>query len=124
MRPYQAIILLITIYFVVACSEPEETHATVDSAIDYGAFEDASKQPDANITHEGDWQIVSRVENGDRVYWFVAPDVDKVSPALFKKTIHAGDKEKKTVIVSKCDGPKPTCDSLMEQFKTLSEKYK
>ncbi len=124
MKCLHVIIMLMLSCFVIACSQPEKAPASVDSAITYDAFEDASKNPDANISHEGDWTIVSRVENGDRVYWFVAPDKDKVSPALFKKTVHDGDKEKETVTVSNCEAPRQTCDSLMEKFKTLSEKYK
>jgi hypothetical protein len=125
MKPLLGIILLITIYFVAGCSEPQDTTASVDSAVIYNAFEDASKKPDASITHDGDWTVVSRMEKGDRVYWFVAPDVNKVSPALFRKTIHVDDKGgKEIVIVSNCEAPKQTCDDLMEKFKSLSEKYK
>jgi hypothetical protein len=65
------------------------------------------------------------MENGDHVYWFLAPDVDNVSSALFKKVIHTGNKnELKTETVSQCDAPKQTCDDLMKQFKNLSEKFK
>jgi hypothetical protein len=125
MKPLNTITTLILFSCMPGCSGPEEASVTVDPAMSYAAFEDASNHPDANISHEGDWKVVSRVENGDRVYWFVAPDVDKVSPALFKKTIHAENKnEKVTVIVSKCDAPKQTCDSLMDQFKVMSKKYK
>jgi len=125
MKSLHTTIKLIIIYLLVACSEPQDTAISVDPAMSYDAFEEVSKKPDANISHEGDWTIVSRIENGDRVYWFVAPDVNKISPALFKKTVHAKDKnDKQTVIVSKCEAPRQTCDDLMEQFKTLNKKYK
>ncbi len=124
MRPLLCVILPITVYFVVACSGPHDAAVSVDPAVNFGAFDEAAKKPDANITHDGDWTVVSRMENGDRVYWFVAPDVNKVSPALFKKTIHVADKGgKKIVIVSNCEAPKQTCDDLMAKFKALSEKY-
>jgi phage terminase large subunit-like protein len=124
MRSLTGIILLITIYFIAGCSKPQDATVSVNPTVTYNAFEDASKKPDASITHDGDWTVVSRMEKGDRVYWFVAPDVNKVSPALFKKTIHVDDKDgKKIVIVSNCEAPKQTCDDLMEKFKTLSEKY-
>jgi hypothetical protein len=125
MNPSDIIIPLFLLSCLVSCSEPQDTAVSVDPSMSYGAFEDASKSPDANIAHDGDWTVVSRTENGNRVYWFVAPDVNQISPALFKKTIHnPGKNEKETVIVSKCDAPKQTCDDLMEQFKTLSVKYR
>jgi phage terminase large subunit-like protein len=125
MRSLLSIILLITLYSVAGCSEPQDAAISVDPAVSYGAFENASKKPDASITHDGDWTVVSRMDKSDRVYWFVAPNVNKVSPALFRKTIHVDDKGgKKTVVVSNCEAPKQTCDDLMEKFKNLSEKYK
>ncbi|MDH5392451.1 MAG: hypothetical protein OEY11_04595 [Gammaproteobacteria bacterium] len=125
MRYFLSIISLITIYFLTACSEPQEATISVDPTMTYGAFEEATKTPDASITHDGGWTVVTRMKNGNRVYWFVAPDVNKVSPALFKKTIHLKDKNtKQTLTVSKCEAAKQSCDDLMEQFKTLSEKYK
>jgi hypothetical protein len=125
MRYIQIILPLFLICCLISCSEPDEASASVDHPATYGAFEDASKSPDASITHDDKWTIVSRMENGDRVYWFVAPDVNQTSPALFKKTVHTpGKNEKETVTVSKCDAPKQTCDDLMEQFKALSVKYR
>ena len=130
MRYFLSIISLFTIYVQTGCSEPQEeatqqAAVSVDPTVTYGAFEKATKTPDANITRDGDWTVVSRLVKGDRVYWFVAPDVNKASPALFKKTVHLVDKNKKeTVTVSKCEAPKQTCDDLMQQFKTLSDKYK
>jgi len=129
MRYFLNIFALITIYFLTGCSEPqettEETTVSFDPTISYDAVEEVTKTSNASITKDGGWTIVSLVEKGDRVYWFVAPDIDKVSPALFKKTIHLIDKNsKETVSVSKCEAPKQTCDDLMEQFKTMSDKYK
>lgn len=125
MRFITGIISLIMIYFMAGCFGPQEAAVSVDPAVSYGAFEDASRKSDASITHDGDWTVVSRMDKGDRVYWFVAPDVNKVSPALFKKTIHLDDKGgKKTVVVSKCEAPKQTCDELMARFKVMSEKYR
>ena len=125
MRHLLKIILLTEIYFVIACSEPQEAAVSIAPTMTYGISEEATKKPDASITHDDDWTVVSRMEKGDRVYWFVAPDVNKVSPALFKKTIHLDDKNRKeTITVSNCEAPKQACDDLMEKFKTLSEKYK
>ena len=109
-------------FFLVACSGTDnKTDASgVDHSVEY-----LSNNPSANITHEDGWTIISKMENGDRVYWFLAPDVDNVSSALFKKVIHTGNKsELKTETVSQCDAPKQTCDDLMRQFKNLSEKFK
>ena len=119
------IIALITIYFLTGCSEPQEAAISVDPTMTYDTFEEMTKAPDASITKDGDWTVVTKMEKGNRAYWFVAPDVNKVSPALFKKTIHLEDENsKQTLTVSKCQAPKQTCDELMEQFKTMSEKYK
>jgi len=129
-RHFLTTITLLTFYFLTACSEPQEettqeATVSVDPTISYDAFEEMTKKPDASITHDGDWTVVTRTVKGDRVYWFVAPDVNKVSPALFKKTIHFENKNsKETLTVSKCEAPKKTCDQLMETFKILSEKYK
>jgi hypothetical protein len=85
----------------------------------------SSIDPSANIVHKDGWSIVSKIENGDRVYWFLAPEVNNVSPAMFKKIIYTNNKsELETKTVSQCDAPKQACDDLMKQFKILSEKYK
>ncbi|MDH5425887.1 MAG: hypothetical protein OEY29_12905 [Gammaproteobacteria bacterium] len=125
MRYFLSIISLLAIYLQTACSDPQEATVSTDPDVTYGAFKEATKTADASITRDGDWTIVSRVVKGDRVYWFVAPDVNKSSPALFKKTIHLEDKiARENITVSKCEAPKKTCDDLMQQFNTLSEKYK
>ena len=128
MRYFLNIISLVTIYLLTACSDPQETTdeatVSVDPTMTYDTFEEATNTPDASITHDGNWTVVTRMEKGDRVYWFVAPDVDNVSPALFKKTIHLDTNSKETVTVSKCEAPKKTCDQLMKKFESLSDKYK
>jgi hypothetical protein len=95
----------------------------MDTSDTYQAFEKASTKPAAKTFHDNGWTIISTAENGEQVYWFLAPDIDKVSPAMFKKTIPAKDKQMDSVIVSECEAPKPVCDELMKQFKGLSEKY-
>ncbi|MCG6936861.1 MAG: hypothetical protein LJE83_01635 [Gammaproteobacteria bacterium] len=122
MKPLYIIILLLLFYSLVACSG---TNGTTDTSNIYNKFENLTKEPAAEISHEGSWTIVSLSENGDRVYWFLAPEVEKVTPAMFKKTVHAGSKNKEeTVIVSECEAPKQICDDLMKQFNSFSEKYK
>lgn len=122
MKPLYLLISLLQFCFLVACSGSD---STMNSTKVYDAFENATKKPAAKIFHEDNWTIVSTKEDGNRVYWFMAPDVDNVSPAVFKKTVHADDKSKlETKIVSQCEAPKQTCDDLKKQFKTLSEKYK
>ena len=78
----------------------------------------------ASITHEDGWTIVSKEENGDRVYWFLAPDVNGASPAMFKKIINTGDKDQPGIkIVSECEASKKLCDELNARFKEMSKKY-
>lgn len=97
---------------------------TGDAGTDH-SIEGLTKDTSAKISHEDGWTIVSTKENGDRVYWFLAPEVDNVSPAMFKKIVYTGDKsELETKTVSECEAPKQTCDDLMAQFRTMSEKYK
>lgn len=116
---------LTTIYVLTGCSEPQEATVSLDPTMSYDAVEEATKTPDATITRDGGWAVVTKMEDGDRVYWFIAPDINNVSPALFKKTIHLKDKNsKQTLTVSKCEAPKQTCDDLMKQFKAMSDKYK
>jgi hypothetical protein len=116
------IIILPLFVFLLACSG---TDNKTDASGAGHSVEDLAKNPSAKITHEGGWTIVSKMENGNRVYWFLAPEVDNVSPAMFKKIIYAGDKsELETETVSQCEAARQTCDDLMKKFKKLSEKYK
>lgn len=108
--------------FVVACSG---TSGTANTSGIYNRSEKIASLPGADVFHDERWTIVSTTENGDRVYWFLAPEVEKVTPAMFRKTIHTRSKnEAEAVIVSECEAPKKTCDDLMKKFKVLSEKYK
>ena len=113
MKHLRYIISLFLLFALVACSGA-------------GDKSDASSiDPSESIVHEDGWSIIPKIENGDRVYWFLAPEVNNVSPAMFKKIIHTNVKgESETKTVSQCDAPKQTCDDLMKKFKTLSEKYK
>lgn len=120
MKPFLSVVLLFLFSFEFACSG---TNGTMDSSSIYHTFENLTKKP-AEISHENNWTIVSTTENGDRVYWFLAPETGKVSPAMFKKTVHTGNNKEETVIVSECEAPKQVCDDLTKQFNTLSEKYK
>lgn len=107
--------------FLVACAGTDSTTGSSDAS---NTFESLTKGPSPKTTHENGWAVVSKMENGERVYWFFAPDIDNVSPAMFKKTILNKDKSKQGFeLVSKCDAPIQVCDDLMRQFKTLSEKY-
>ena len=122
MKHLHYIITLPLFIFLVACSG---TDSKTDVPGVGHSVEDLTKIPSAKITHEGGWTIVSKIENGDRVYWFLAPEVDNVSPAMFKKIVYAKNKsELETETVSQCDAPKQTCDDIMKKFKNLSEKYK
>lgn len=110
------------ICFLVACAGSDSTTGSSNAS---NTYENLTKGPSSKTTHEDGWAIVSKMENGDRVYWFFAPDIDNVSPAMFKKTTLIKDKSKQGFeVVSKCDAPIQVCDDLMKQFKTLSEKYK
>ena len=115
------ITLPLFIILITCCGTDSKTDA---SGVGH-SVEDLTKIPSAKITHEDGWTIVSKIENGDRVYWFLAPEVDNVSPAIFKKIVYVKNKsELETETVSQCDAPKQTCDDLMKKFKSLSEKYK
>lgn len=86
--------------------------------------EDLVNDSSAEITYEDGWTIVSKIENGTKVYWFLAPEVEDVSQAMFKKTIHINDNTGlQSKIVSECEAPKHRCDDLMKQFNNISEKY-
>lgn len=122
MKHLHYIILLLLFFVLVACSGTDDKTDTssIDPSVEY-----LTNNPSAKIAHEGGWTIVSKIESGDRVYWFLAPEVDNVSPAMFKKIIYTNVKsELETKTVSQCDAPKQTCDDLMKQFKILSGKYK
>jgi len=121
MKYLHHIITLSLFVFLVACYE---TNNKTDASGAGHSVADLTKNSSAKITHEEGWTIVSKIENGDRVYWFLAPEVDNVSPAMFKKIIYSGkNSELEFKTVSQCDAPKQTCDDFMKQFKTLSEKY-
>jgi hypothetical protein len=122
MKHLHFIIALPLFFFLVTCYGTDRK--TDASGVD-PSVEELTKNSSAKITHEDGWTIISKIENGDRVYWFLAPDVDNVSPAMFNKIVYTRNKsELETKTVSQCDAPKQTCDDLMKQFKNLSEKYK
>ena len=115
MKNLHYIITLPLFVLLIACSG---TDNKTDASGTGHSVEDLTKNPSAKITHEGGWTIVSKMENGNRVYWFLAPEVDNVSPAMFKKIIYTRNKsELETETVSQCDAPKQTCDDLMKKFK-------
>ncbi len=122
MKHLNFVVAFFLICFLVACAGSDSTTGSSNAS---NTYENLTKGPSSKTTHEDGWAIVSKMENGDRVYWFFAPDIDNVSPAMFKKTILIKDKSKQGFeVVSKCDAPIQVCDDLMKQFKTLSEKYK
>lgn len=122
MKNLHYIITLPLFVLLVACSGTDSK--TGDSGAGH-SVEDLTKNPSAKITHEDGWTIISTIEDENRVYWFLAPDVNNVSPAMYKNIIYAGDKsELETKTVSQCEAPKQACDELMKKFKKLSEKYK
>ena len=119
MKNLHFISMLPLLFLLVAC------YATDSKTGAEHSVEGLTKDPSAKITHDEGWTIISKMENTERVYWFLAPEVDNVSPAMFKKIVYSGDKsELESKIVSECEAPKQTCDDLMKQFKVLSEKYK
>ncbi len=102
-----------------------ENAVRIDEPSVYRAFEAIKKKPAASISHQDGWSIVSLTEKGNRVYWFLAPDEDNITPALIKKTIHEKDKDTHEIdIVSECGALRKKCEALMKQFKTLSKDYK
>lgn len=115
----------ITLHLLCLLAACYGTESKTETASRKHSVDALTEDSSAEITHEQGWTIVSKMENADRVYWFLAPEVDNVSPAMFKKIIYTGDNsELETKTVSECEAPKQTCDELMKQFKTLSEKYK
>jgi len=113
--------LLPLLAFLVSCSGND--NKLNEPAITQ-SLEELTGSPSADIMYEDGWTIVSKVEEGNRVYWFLAPEKDNVSPALFKKIIYAKDESGlKMKFVSQCEAPKQTCDELMDKFRKLSEKY-
>ena len=86
----------------------------------------AETQPavhDAGVVHDEGWAIVPKQQNGERVYWFIAPEHNNVSPGVFRKTIHNGADGLQFTITSECEAPKPVCDRLMKQFEEISKRY-
>ena len=116
------IITLPLFVFLVACSGDNSKTGLSGAG---HLVEDITKSPSAKIDQDGGWTIVSKIEDGNRVYWFLAPEVDNISPAMFKKTVFSYNKnELETKMISQCDAPKQTCDDLMKKFESLSAKYK
>ena len=122
MKHLHHIITLLLFFVLIACSR---TDNKIDTSSINHSVEYLTKSPSAKISHQDGWTIVSKIENGERVYWFLAPEVAHVSPAMFKKIIYKNvNSELETKTVSQCDAPKQTCDELMKQYETLSKKYK
>jgi hypothetical protein len=122
MKPLNFIVPFFLSCFIVACAGADSTTGAPNAS---STFETLTKGKASKTMHEDGWTIVSSMEDGDRVYWFFAPDINNVSPAMFKKTVFNKDKGKQGFeVVSECEAAKQVCDDLMKQFKTLSEKYK
>lgn len=120
-KPVNFIALFFLVCFVVACACADNTMGSSNAS---DRLENLAKSASSKTTHEDGWTIVSKIENGDRVYWFFAPEIDNVSPAMFKKTIYNKDKSKQGFeVVSECEAAKQVCDELTERFKILSKKY-
>jgi len=117
---------IIVIFLMLSpCVLAAENTARIDEPSVYRAFEAIKKKPAASISHQDGWSIVSLTEKGNRVYWFLAPDEDNITPALIKKTIHEKNKDThEIVIISECGALREKCEVLMKKFKTLSEGYK
>ena len=108
------LIILVLLVCVASCRNNNSVQDT-----------EPASDPSASITHEDGWTIVSKEENGDRVYWFLAPDVNGASPAMFKKVINTSDKDQPAVkIISECEASKQLCDELGARFRQMSEKYR
>ena len=115
-------ILLPLLSFLVACYENDNNK--VNEAAIAQTLEKLSGSPSADNMYEHGWTIVSKVEDGNRVYWFLAPEKDNVSPALFKKIIYESEESGlKTKLISQCEAPKQICEELMDKYRKLSEKY-
>jgi len=122
MKYLKFIVAFFLVIFIVSCAGTDGTTGSTNTS---RTFESLSKVASSTTMYEDGWTVVSKIENGDRVYWFFAPDINNVTPAMFKKTILDKDKSKKGFeVVSECEAPKQVCDDLMNKFKTLSEKYK
>ncbi len=122
MRHLYYIIALPLFFILVACSGTDSKTGATGAG---HSVDDLAKNPSAQVSHESGWTIVSKIENGDRIYWFLAPEVDNVSPAMFKKIVYSKNKsDLETKTVSQCDAPRQICDDLMKEFKNLSKSYK
>jgi hypothetical protein len=122
MKPINFIARLFLVCSVVACAGADSATGSSNTSI---TLEKLTKGTSSKTSHDEGWTIVSAVEAGDRVYWFFAPEVNNVSPAMFKMTVFNRASSKQGFeVVSECEAPKQVCDGLMKQFKTLSEKYK
>jgi hypothetical protein len=82
-----------------------------------------SEQYGSKILRDDGWIVIPKQEGGERVYWFVAPDENGVSPGMFKKMIHDGSDGRQSTIVSECEAPKATCDRMLQQIEIISKRY-
>lgn len=114
--------LFVIVFATIAIVIYSVTINKSDSPV-YDSAIDQPERNDAEAVKIGDWTVVQKQENGERVYWFSAPGENGVSPGIFKKIIHNDDTNKEFTIISQCEAPKQTCDRLMKQFEELNKAY-
>jgi len=122
MKHFTTLFVLASACLLFGCSANDNKGNT--SSIRQSATKLANENS-ADITHKNGWTIINKMENMNRVYWFLAPDENGRSPALFKKTVFTDtNSELKMKTVSECEAPKQTCDDLLLEYKSLSDDYR
>ena len=84
------------------------------------AFEKLKAEPSAVISEKQGWTIISFEKEISFVFWFFAPKVNQVSPAVFKKIIAPNNGVIETKIISLREASQAVCKEITQQFKNIN----
>ena len=98
----------------------EESAIGFDTVIE--ALEALKADSSASVRNEGGWTIVNQKVGDDRIIWSFTPEGHAAHPAAVKRTIFEKDGALYISLEALCQGPKPACDALIEQFKELNRR--
>ena len=101
-----------------------ENKNTIDFSSVSTILQSVKEQSSATVSKQAGWEIVSLDEGDNHVIWFFAPLDHAAYPALIKKTIRVKGKGTVTETNTLCEASKPKCDSLIKQFRAMSDVYK
>lgn len=100
------------------------THSQ-SSGIGYSSYEaalaDLKTNPNASISMQGGWIMVSMNENSEMSLWSFTPEEHSAHPAVVKRSITEVEGSFDRSMEMLCNGAQVECDKLLEKFERLNK---